>query len=350
MKRHENPNNEKLVKELYERLNWYTYEASDEEFDFEEIKAVIQLLDVLDPIRMSPEEEEYFSPDAAFERFKKRCNITNPDDDNGGAELSDCGSVICGSKEDAVGKIRDFSEAKKRRNSGADSETAQELFPYDEMEKFLQWKKEQDASSQKENEKHSFTLQSPLAKTTAAIAIVVTTFLLLNIGSYAVAEKSFFEVVGDGVNGFHITTNGGAEESRGFEDDASERRNYATWEEMEKEEGVSVLKPKNLSDGMELEELYVREENSYEAVIANFKGEAYELKMVICDYNNEYRKQWLGKCEDEKEIKVEEISYKEEKYYEVENGYAAIFVDNNKMYYIFTDGNFEKLQKIVYSM
>ena len=40
---------EKLIEELYEKLYWYTYEASEEEFDDKEVDAIVRLLDVLDP-------------------------------------------------------------------------------------------------------------------------------------------------------------------------------------------------------------------------------------------------------------------------------------------------------------
>jgi len=43
------PNDESLVKELYEKLEWYTFEADETEFSAEQVNAIITLLDALDP-------------------------------------------------------------------------------------------------------------------------------------------------------------------------------------------------------------------------------------------------------------------------------------------------------------
>ncbi|MFR8339414.1 MAG: hypothetical protein ACLVAW_23630 [Eisenbergiella massiliensis] len=64
---------EKLIEELYEKLYWYTYEASEEEFDDKEVDAIVRLLDVLDPKEDDPKFPS--DPEAAFERFKSRYGL-----------------------------------------------------------------------------------------------------------------------------------------------------------------------------------------------------------------------------------------------------------------------------------
>ena len=61
---------EKLIEELYERLWWYTHEASDEEFDEKEVDAITRLLDVLEPVH----DDQAFASgaDAALKRFWER--------------------------------------------------------------------------------------------------------------------------------------------------------------------------------------------------------------------------------------------------------------------------------------
>lgn len=56
-----------LIKELKDRLQWYTFEATEEEFDVKEVEAIVNLLKVLEPI----EEPEYFNADKGLERFWK---------------------------------------------------------------------------------------------------------------------------------------------------------------------------------------------------------------------------------------------------------------------------------------
>ena len=45
--------NESLIQEIQKRLDWYTMEASDEEFDADEVQNLLKLLDSL-----TPEEEK----------------------------------------------------------------------------------------------------------------------------------------------------------------------------------------------------------------------------------------------------------------------------------------------------
>lgn len=58
---------ESLIKEIEERLEWYTTEASEEEFDEEEVMALMNLLDTLDPMDESGKK----TPEEALEDFWK---------------------------------------------------------------------------------------------------------------------------------------------------------------------------------------------------------------------------------------------------------------------------------------
>lgn len=56
-----------LIKELKEKLDWYTLEASDEEYDEKAVESILYLLDRADPI-----EEKIPRQEEAWERFKER--------------------------------------------------------------------------------------------------------------------------------------------------------------------------------------------------------------------------------------------------------------------------------------
>lgn len=60
-------NNQQLIKDVKERLAWYTLEASEEEFDEKEVEALAQLLTVLE----GNKEEDDKESKAALERFWK---------------------------------------------------------------------------------------------------------------------------------------------------------------------------------------------------------------------------------------------------------------------------------------
>ena len=106
MGRKRSPQDEKLVKDLYKKLDWLTFQAAEEEFDADQVKAILKLLDALDPLPERTEADlrkaarardgkslgvvggkgigeegrqdiSLSDPKAAFERFKKRYGISD---------------------------------------------------------------------------------------------------------------------------------------------------------------------------------------------------------------------------------------------------------------------------------
>lgn len=57
--------NESLIQEIQKRLDWYTMEASDEEFDADEVQNLLKLLDGLTP----EEEKDRLSSDEVVDNF-----------------------------------------------------------------------------------------------------------------------------------------------------------------------------------------------------------------------------------------------------------------------------------------
>lgn len=96
----------------------------------------------------------------------------------------------------------------------------------------------------------------------------------VGIGTSAVQQKPFFEIVRDGVNSMKITVTGNTMESEAPTDeviyDETERVYYESWDEV-KEENPDIMTPGYIPEGLELEELY---------------GEDYEVPMV---YNGFYK-------------------------------------------------------------
>lgn len=61
--------NESLIQEVTKRLDWYTMEASDEEFDADEVQTLLKLLDSL----KGEEKEEELPVEEALDNFWKYC-------------------------------------------------------------------------------------------------------------------------------------------------------------------------------------------------------------------------------------------------------------------------------------
>lgn len=57
----------KTVEELQEKLRWYALEATEEEFDQEEVNKIAQLLNILDPI-----DNNEYNAESSFERFRQK--------------------------------------------------------------------------------------------------------------------------------------------------------------------------------------------------------------------------------------------------------------------------------------
>ena len=60
---------ESLIQEIQKRLDWYTMEASDEEFDADEVQSLLKLLDSLTP----EAEKDRLSSDEVVDNFWKYC-------------------------------------------------------------------------------------------------------------------------------------------------------------------------------------------------------------------------------------------------------------------------------------
>ena len=60
---------ESLIQEIQKRLDWYTMEASDEEFDADEVQSLLKVLDSLTP----EEEKDRLSSDEVVDNFWKYC-------------------------------------------------------------------------------------------------------------------------------------------------------------------------------------------------------------------------------------------------------------------------------------
>ncbi len=278
------PQDDRLVKELYEKLNWFTFQAEDEEFDEKQVKAILELLDMLDPVDFEgvekecmqkekprfgiPKREEHSAAkgklhsigktekpqsghpagdaDAAFERFQKKYAVTE-------ADLK---------KKDRA-KIIPFTGGE---------EISEELAP--DMEKLLAMD-EAELRDAPEADKSVKNLKSVKGKKgrrfwrtaggRAAIAFLTVFAALAATGicTSAVQQKSFFEVVRDGVNSMKITVTGNEMESQtGLEMESSEKIYYESWDEV-KAENPEVVVPGYIPEGLELVELYGKDGGNF---------------------------------------------------------------------------------------
>lgn len=300
------PKQEQLLLDLYRRLEWNVLHADDEDFNPDEVKAIMQLLDVLDPI----EEDEYFQPEPALARFKERYHIDN--DTEVSAELAgDVTDGLGGNVKDAAKTDRNVVDIADRRATAHGKDES------------LTTKEAHNTSKRKGH----FKVSSPLGRIAAAIAAVIVLSFGLNIGSYAVADKPFMEVVSDGMNSLRITTLGSTEEPSVIMREAP-KYYYDSWEEAEETLEIDILIPEYIPEGYELEEIYSQEYDEYSFLSVRYSKDGFTHKLRF-------------------EIECYEVAFTE-RIYNVSEEWSFLSKNNGAFYYTFIDDNDIDYYKVLF--
>lgn len=207
--------NEKLINDLYEKLHWYTFEASDEQFDAEEVDAIVQLLDVLEPMKEDPRFPS--DPAAARERFNRRFGV----------------------EEDAAERVIE---------GVADVEG-------DESVKISNSMSVAGIGSGKAGIKKVWKRKNVFVRVGVGVAACLVLMLSVNVGSYALKKKSFFEVVYDEIGRTKLTVTGNEET---LEDDEVIME-FSTWTEVENYLSMDLLEPEYLPPNYIIKKITLRD-------------------------------------------------------------------------------------------
>jgi len=189
-----------------------------------------------------------------------------------------------------------------------------------------------------------------MTKVAAGMMIAAVVFTALNLGTNAVAKKSFFEVMRDSVTRMRVIVTGNQVEDdgdiSGWEAEEETRTYYNSWEEMEAAVGVELMKPTYIPEGLLLKELYVENAEVYTFCRALY-GNSDDLFIIYRIYNETYvDESWNNSDEwvriDDQDIDNVEI-YK--KHDEIK---ALIYAE--KMLISVMYDNYDTLKKIVTSI
>lgn len=291
------PQNEKLINDLYEKLNWYTFEASNEQFDAKEVDAIVQLLDVLEPMKEDPVYPS--DPAAARERFYKRYGLeAERAEQNGSAEKTGI------TAED-----------------GTDRETA-------------------EGKPKKRKKKKMFV------RFAAGLVACLVLMLSVNVGSYALKKKSFFEVVRDGIGKMRVTVTGNTD---GLSSDTTLVEKCDNWEAVETIIGQKILKPTTLQLGYTLNNLMVYNSESKKVIIAEYINKKNYIRLEINVYSKKYSDTTFL-VDDEWTLLEDNMDSDGPRYYTKGEITEAIFLHNEEIYIIETDDNLEVLKEFLISM
>lgn len=362
------PQDEKLVKDLYEKLNWFTFQAGDEEFDEKQVRAILQLLDTLDPIDFAGVEKECMQKeksvsgmqkktahsaekrrlysvgksdkpqnqmsaddvDAAFERFKKKYEITEAD-----LEKKDRAKIIpfAGTEEASEELAPDLGEIAAMEGIGQQAETEK-----------VHGKKEHTRGGRKDRGKSRRFWNTAGGRVAIAFLSVFSVLAATGICTSAVQQKPFFEIVRDGMNSMKITVTGNEMESQTeLAMESSEKVYYESWDEI-KAENPEVVVPGYIPEGLELVELYGEDAGNYRKYKSIYKdGKEKELIISVRYYSKSYAETEINNDKEYIEEKDGNL------FYLVENGYKG-YGKKEKCDYAIDYCSLEAIKKIIEKM
>lgn len=353
------PQDEKLVRNLYEKLNWFTFQASEEEFDAQQVRAILNLLDTLDPIpevqiKKSSGEEQFdkaSDPEAAFERFKEKYSIT-PEElrakDNAGRDATTAGNEekILRFPTECSAELSPDEEDVRKSYGGAGVDESTDAA----ARKVAGISQNVSAGADKKSKRRRQSASRIVGKAAAAVLVIAGATTFLSIGTSAVNQKSFFEIVRDGVNSMKITVTGNEMESveeSGFtlELDGENKKDFDSWDEV-KRDNSDILVPGYIPEGMNLETLSKQDNIDfilYDAKYTDKKNNV--LRIWIEYYGNNFAK--IGVNDLDGGNLIEEENGIE--YYNVNDEYRAIW-SSKKSIYTVTLNEFQELKKVVSEM
>lgn len=286
--------NEKLINDLYEKLHWYTFEASDEQFDAEEVDAIVRLLDVLEPMKEDPKYPS--APAEARERFNRRFGV----------------------EEEAAEEMNIVSEA------GTDSAKA--------------------------GAKKGRKRKKVLIRLGVGVAACVVLMLSVNVGSYALKQKSFLEIVQDGFGRTKVTVTGNEDALMAENEIIAD---FSSWEEVEGYLDTAFLKPDYLPQNYAIEKITLSKSGARQVLFAiyNNKLSSKNIQVKVDIFDGEYSKRAI--MNDSNWVLLnDENDIFNSKYYTSEdyNSVRAIFTNDNKQYILLCQESIEELKKIIESM
>lgn len=334
MAENKEPRDEKLIEELYERLWWYTYEASEEEFDEKEVDAITRLLDVLEPVH----DDRAYEPgaDAALKRFWERYG---EEEENASPDTD-----VSFSSETADEDGAEHRELDDGEESGGEDSAGMDSSSDAPMEDASEPEGEAAKAAAKQRSGRRGRWRKRLIRIAIGTAACVVLLISVNVGSYALRKKSFFEIVREEVGRTEITVTGNTEEIEENVDDVVE---CSTWAEVEEIVGEDVLEPTCLPDGYELKTLTVQKSEAVKIIAGRYEDSEEHFFRIEIDMYNElytkdilyYDKDWILLEEDESEYNVQ--------YYSKDGIIEAFFVDKNNAYYILSNESLENIKSMV---
>lgn len=366
MSKRKAPGDEKLIESLREKLDWYTFEATEDEYDDKQVQAITDLLDALDPLPDIKIREDG-TPAGASPTATDKLSSTGERDTENAVSILDAEAAL--KRFQKKYQISDEDLAKKTRKivPFTDAEFSEE-FAFGDKRKFGDVRQADPAAvpsvsgtvqdSAKKRGRFCRFIVGPFGKIAvaacAAIVVMAVGVGFLGFGSNALSQRSFFEVMRDGVNSFKITVTGDERETEieetGLSLGSAEKVFYDSWEEV-KEEKEDILIPGYLPEGVELQKIHRGKVDNYTSYTGEYirKGENQLFFFQIRSFEGSYSK-YLGEIDKEWAL-VESDDVNNINYYycQPEGLYLARLLTDKYIYFGIWD-DIGELKKVINSI
>lgn len=351
MSKRKAPGDEKLIESLREKLDWYTFEATEDEYDDKQVQAITDLLDALDPLPDVKIREDG-TPAGASSAAAGKLSATGERDAEDGVSILDAEAAL--KRFQKKYQISDEDLAKKTRKivPFTDAEFSEE-FAFGDKRKFGDVRQADPAAvpsvsgavqdSAKKRGRFGRFIAGPFGKIAvaacAAIVVMAVGVGFLGFGSSALSQRSFFEFMRDGVNSLKITVTGDERETavggEGLSLGSAEKVFYDSWEEV-KEEEEDILIPGYLPEGVELQELYGSKVDNYICFQGIYErvGEKQPLLLRIRSFEGDYSTYNRGLKENWNLIGVDDIGIN---YFQKDSSFLGERVYEKYIYIIIWD-------------
>ena len=351
MAENKEPRDEKLIEELYERLWWYTYEASEEEFDEKEVDAITRLLDVLEPVH----DDRAFEPgaDAALKRFWERYGEEEEVSGTASETEVSISAVSASEDEENHRELRaeemsaaDISSAEKFEMSAGEASAVEVPVSVGSADREVSGAETAETIKASAKSSRSRKWRKRLIRFAIGVAACVVLLISVNVGSYALRKKSFFEIVREEVGRTEITVTGNTEE---FETNADDAVECSSWEEVEEIVGEDILEPTYIPDGYKMKSLMVQSAELRNIIVGKYENEdGLLLRIRIEVYQDNFGKDLIQYGKDWSV--VGELFDGKVQFYQKNNELEAFFSFNNCAYYVLNDESIEVLEQVVSGM
>ncbi len=173
-----------------------------------------------------------------------------------------------------------------------------------------------------------------------AAAACVVLVLSVNLGTYALKKKSFFEIVRDGMGRTEVTVTGNVDE---FQESTTVEA--GDWQEVEEIVGEDILVPKYIPEGFECTRLAVEDIGTRKIVTARYELEENFIHMEIDLYGKAFLGNAVDMSDEWRLLQVDERN--EIQYYGRDDQVQVLFFYGKGSYLIRCNLSLEDIENVV---